>query len=67
MTGNFKLTGAALDVPTVVAEDTTVLVRWDGMAFRCSADAAHILSDDLFRAALAVESRLAELDSPAPE
>ena len=67
MSGNTTLTGSALNSPTVVAEDTTVLVEWGGMAFRCSVDAAHALSDDLFKAALTVEGRLAERDSPAPE
>ena len=55
------------DFPTVVVEELSVLVEWNGAAFRCSADAAHVLSDRLFQAALAVERRLMEAEGTAPE
>jgi len=67
MTGKIKLTDSAPGFPVVVAEETTVLVQWDGMGFRCSADAAHALSDALFQAALAVEGRLVASEDPGPE
>ena len=63
MTERLRLAdGSTPDVPVVVAEDLAVLVIWDGMSFRCSADAAHVLSDNLFEAALAVEGRLTALE-----
>ena len=54
------------DFPTVVVEELSVLVEWNGAAFRCSADAAHVLSDRLFQAALAVERRLMEAEGTPP-
>ena len=68
MTGKIRFTDcSAPDFPVVVAEDAAVLVQWDGIGFRCSADAAHVLSDSLFNAALAVERRSMELESPSGE
>ena len=58
---------SAPDFPTVVVEDVTVVVEWNGAAFRCSADAAHVLSDRLFQAALAIERRLMERDGTLPD
>lgn len=68
MTERITLTDpSASDFPTVVVEEVTVLVEWNGAAFRCSADAAHVLSDRLFQAALAIERRLMEAEGTLPE
>ena len=68
MTERITLTDpSASDFPTVAVEEATVLVEWNGAAFRCSADAAHVLSDRLFQAALAVERRLMEVEGTPPE
>ena len=63
MTRRLKFTdGSDLDFPVIVAEDAAVLIVLGERGFRCSADAAHLLSEDLFKAALEVEGR-----QPAPE
>lgn len=68
MTHRIRFTDpSAPDFPTVVADDLSVHVQWDGVAFRCSADTAHILADLLFQAALLVERRLMELEGPPPD
>jgi len=57
----------ATSLPRVTTEDTTVLLYLNGAVHRCTADAAHALSDRLFQAALEVEQRLAELENRGGE
>ena len=68
MTERIRLTNpSSPDFPTVVAEDLTISVQWGSVGFRCSADAAHLLSERLFQAALVVERRLMESEGAPPE
>jgi len=57
----------ASGLPRVTTDDTTVLLCWDGAVLRCTADAAHALSDRLFEAALEAEQRLTELEDRGRE